>query len=83
MPVLRIPTPLRSYTSGQSEVPVQGGTVAEAMHDLIGPVPIPAAPPVQRRRATCAPLSTCLSAKTTSKTCRAWKRRSGQTTACC
>lgn len=35
MPVLRIPTPLRSYTGGQSEVPVQGSTVAEAMQDLI------------------------------------------------
>jgi molybdopterin converting factor small subunit len=39
MPVLRIPTPLRSYTSGQSEISVQGGTVAEAMNDLIGQFP--------------------------------------------
>ena len=39
MPVLRIPTPLRSYTAGQSEVPVQGGTVAEAMNDLVGQFP--------------------------------------------
>ena len=39
MPTLRIPTPLRSYTGGQSEVPVQGGTVAEAMDDLIGQHP--------------------------------------------
>lgn len=39
MPVLRIPTPLRSYTSGLSEIPVQGGTVAEAMDDLIGQYP--------------------------------------------
>jgi molybdopterin converting factor small subunit len=39
MPILRVPTPLRSYTGGQSEVPVQGGTVAEAMQDLIGQFP--------------------------------------------
>jgi molybdopterin converting factor small subunit len=39
MPVLRIPTPLRSYTNGQSEIPVQGGTVAEAMNDLMGQYP--------------------------------------------
>jgi len=31
---LRIPTPLRSYTNGQSEIRLQGGTVGEAMHDL-------------------------------------------------
>ena len=39
MPTLRIPTPLRSYTSGQSEVPVQGQTVAEAVADLVGQFP--------------------------------------------
>lgn len=36
---LRIPTPLRSYTNGQSDVPVQGKTVAEAMDDLIAQYP--------------------------------------------
>jgi molybdopterin converting factor small subunit len=36
---LRIPTPLRSYTNGQSDVPVQGATVAEAMDDLIAQYP--------------------------------------------
>ena len=35
MTTLRIPTPLRSYTSGLSEVGVHGMTVAEAMEDLI------------------------------------------------
>ncbi|MFM8321086.1 MAG: MoaD/ThiS family protein [Chloroflexota bacterium] len=35
MPMLRIPTPLRSYTAGQSEVPVEGATVAAAMSDLV------------------------------------------------
>jgi sulfur-carrier protein len=35
MPSLRIPTPLRSYTDGQSEIPVQGGTVSQAMQDLV------------------------------------------------
>jgi sulfur-carrier protein len=39
MPVLRIPTPLRSYTAGQSEIPVAGDTVAEAMNDLMGQYP--------------------------------------------
>jgi sulfur-carrier protein len=39
MPVLRIPTPLRFYTAGQSEVPVQGETVAAAMQDLINQYP--------------------------------------------
>ena len=35
MATLRIPTPLRSYTGGQGEVPVQGETVGEAMQDLL------------------------------------------------
>jgi molybdopterin converting factor small subunit len=35
MPTLRIPTPLRTYTGGQSEVAVQGATVGEAVNDLI------------------------------------------------
>ena len=30
-----MPSPFRPYTQGQLEVPVQGGTVAEAMHDLV------------------------------------------------
>ena len=34
MPILRIPTPLRTYTSGQSEVPVPGKTVGEALEAL-------------------------------------------------
>ena len=39
MAVLRIPTPLRSYTNGQSEVPVSGATVSAAMNDLTGQFP--------------------------------------------
>ena len=39
MPILRIPAPLRSYTSGLSEVIVQGCTVAEAMEDLVRQYP--------------------------------------------
>ena len=35
MPTLRIPTPLRSYTAGQSEIPVKGTTVTEAVQDLV------------------------------------------------
>ena len=34
MPSLRIPSPLRSYTGGQSEVSLTGGTVGELMQDL-------------------------------------------------
>jgi molybdopterin converting factor small subunit len=34
MPVLRIPTPLRAYTSGQSEVQVSGSNISEALSDL-------------------------------------------------
>lgn len=34
MPVLRIPTPLRAYTSGKSEVSVNGSNVEEALTDL-------------------------------------------------
>jgi molybdopterin converting factor small subunit len=34
MPVLRIPTPLRSYTNGQSEVNVTGSNISEALADL-------------------------------------------------
>ena len=39
MPTLRIPTPLRTYTGGQSEIPVQGATVGQAMHSLIEQFP--------------------------------------------
>jgi len=39
VPTLRIPTPLRSYTGGESEVPVQGQTVSEAMQYLISQHP--------------------------------------------
>ena len=34
MPVLRIPTPLRAYTSGQSEVTVNGSNISDALVDL-------------------------------------------------
>ncbi len=35
MPILRVPTPLRSYVNGQTEVSVQGDTVAAALNDLV------------------------------------------------
>jgi adenylyltransferase/sulfurtransferase len=35
MAILRIPTPLRSYTDGQIEVSVGGENVAEAMQQLV------------------------------------------------
>ncbi len=34
MPVLRIPTPLRAYTSGQSDVNVNGASISEVLSDL-------------------------------------------------
>jgi len=39
MPAIRIPTPLRNYTSGQNEVLVQGNNVSEAMADLLTQFP--------------------------------------------
>jgi adenylyltransferase/sulfurtransferase len=39
MPILRIPTPLRSYTNGLSEVTVQGNTVDQAMLSLVEQFP--------------------------------------------
>ncbi len=35
MAILKIPTPLRSYTNGQAEVNVAGSNVAEAMEHLV------------------------------------------------
>lgn len=35
MPVIRIPTPLRSYTAGQAEVSVTGQNVGQAMESLV------------------------------------------------
>jgi molybdopterin converting factor small subunit len=35
MPILKIPTPLRSYVNGQVEVPVAGATVGEAVESLL------------------------------------------------
>lgn len=34
MTTLRIPTPLRAYTGGKSEVTVSGGKISEALADL-------------------------------------------------
>ena len=39
MPAIRIPTPLRSYVNGQSEVAVQGRSVADAMESLMDQFP--------------------------------------------
>ena len=39
MPNLKIPTPLRSYTDGQSEIAVQGQTVGQALDDLTARYP--------------------------------------------
>jgi molybdopterin converting factor small subunit len=34
MPVLRIPTPLRAYTDGRSEVTVSGSNISDVLNDL-------------------------------------------------
>ena len=39
MPVLKIPTPLRSYTKGQVEVTLSGSNVSEVMHQLVEKYP--------------------------------------------
>ena len=39
MTTLRIPTPLRPYAEGQSEITVQGLTVGEALNDLVNQYP--------------------------------------------
>ena len=39
MPILKIPTPLRYYTDGQAEVSVRGGTVDQAMGNLVEQFP--------------------------------------------
>jgi adenylyltransferase/sulfurtransferase len=39
MPVLRIPTPLRAYTNGQSDVTVSGSNISEALADLTNQYP--------------------------------------------
>ena len=39
MTTLRIPTPLRTYTGGQSDVPVAGSTAGEALAELVTQFP--------------------------------------------
>jgi len=39
MTTLRIPTPLRPYAEGQSEIKVQGANVGEALDDLVTQFP--------------------------------------------
>jgi molybdopterin synthase sulfur carrier subunit len=39
MPILKVPTPLRSYTSGHAEISVAGRTVGEALGDLLRQYP--------------------------------------------
>lgn len=39
MPSIRIPTPLRTYTDGLSEIALQGSTVNEVMDDLVAQYP--------------------------------------------
>ncbi len=39
MTILRIPTPLRAYTGGKSEVTVGGATISDALADLTNQYP--------------------------------------------
>jgi adenylyltransferase/sulfurtransferase len=39
MPSLKIPTPLRSYAAGQSEITLQGETIDAALQDLVTKYP--------------------------------------------
>ena len=40
MPVIKIPTPLRSYVGGQAEVPVKGETAGAALDDMLAHYPV-------------------------------------------
>ena len=40
MPFMRIPTPIRSYVNGLSEVAVEGSNVADAFENLLTQYPI-------------------------------------------
>ena len=75
MPVLRIPTPLRAYTSGQSEVTVSGANISEALADLTNQFPT-----ISRiclmMAGNCVRLLICSLVNITSRICRAWIRRS-------
>ena len=48
MTILKIPHPLRTYTSGQSEVNVTGEKISEALTDHSRPVPCTQAASLQR-----------------------------------
>ncbi len=39
MPVLKMPTPLRSYTDGKAEISIPGSNVAEVMQQLVKQYP--------------------------------------------
>src|SRR5215510_7196659 len=39
MPVLRIPTPLRAYTNGQSDITVSGSNISDVLSDLTAQYP--------------------------------------------
>ena len=39
MPSIRIPTPLRTYAEGQTEIALEGGTVGEVMDGLVSRYP--------------------------------------------
>jgi len=39
MAILRIPTPLRPYVEGKSEIPVRGETVSDALASVTGQYP--------------------------------------------
>ena len=75
MAILKIPTPLRSYTDGQVEVTV-GGEERRRGHEAPGrKVSDAEAALVQRRWDDCDRSSISSSARTTSRICREWKRR--------
>jgi hypothetical protein len=75
MPVLRIPTPLRAYTNGQSEVTVNGSNISDALTDLTSQYPA-LKPHLFSEAAICARLSICSWVRTISRTCREWTRPS-------
>ena len=72
---VRVPTILRTYTGGESEVSAEGATLAEVLDDLDAELRRHPGPDPRRRRQRCAASSTSTSATTTSASSTTWPPR--------
>jgi sulfur-carrier protein len=82
MTTLRIPTPLRTYTGGNSEVTVTGGRIAEALNDLTTQFP-PIKPHLFNEAGELRPFVNLFVGESNIETCRDWKRPSRMATRSC